>query len=124
MIMYDFIFPIFNVWYALRILLNQSVAISLKSFLSCVLLRYQRRFGVEVEPLIEQMINQAKVEESEIKAQESQKQVRKISLPHCQEMGRKTNTAPLHVLHRPPTLRIALCGLRKAILNVSSGEIS
>lgn len=36
---------------------------------------YRKRFAVDVDPLVDQMVDKAKVEESEYKANESQKQV-------------------------------------------------
>ena len=40
--------------------------------------RYRKRFHIEVEPLIEQLVDKSKVEESMFKAAESQKQVRYV----------------------------------------------
>jgi len=44
-------------------------------FFTFTLFRYRRRFAVDVEPLIDQMVDKAKVEDSEYRAAESQKQV-------------------------------------------------
>jgi len=40
-----------------------------------LLFRYRKRFNIDVEPLIEQLVDKSKVEESMFKAGESQKQV-------------------------------------------------
>ena len=39
---------------------------------------YRKRFHIDVEPLIEQLVDKSKVEESMFKASESQKQVREF----------------------------------------------